>query len=112
MYGKTNPAAGADPAQGLYGAGRFGYSLNQKSASLTGAVVKATWADVNYDPTLSASIAAGVTFSALSIDSISNGFSLEVIPDVSKEDVSPSATPVISTIFVICFSFTLFSPLL
>ena len=68
MYGNTNPAAGADASQGLYGAGRFGYSLNQKSASLTGAVVKATWSDVDYDPTLSASIAAGVTYSALSID--------------------------------------------
>jgi hypothetical protein len=69
LYGNTNPAAGADPSQGLYGAGRFGFSLNQKSSSnLTGAVVKATWADVNYDPTLSASIAAGVTYSALSIN--------------------------------------------
>jgi len=68
LYGNTNPANGADPSQGLYGAGRFGYSINQKSASLAGAVVKATWADVDYSTELSASIAAGVTYSALSIN--------------------------------------------
>ena len=28
MYGNTNPGAGADPSGGLYGAGRFGYSIN------------------------------------------------------------------------------------
>jgi hypothetical protein len=32
MYGNTNPANGADPSQGLYGAGRFAYSINQFSA--------------------------------------------------------------------------------
>jgi hypothetical protein len=68
MYGNTNPALGADPSQGLYGAGRFGFSLNQKSSSLAGTVVRAAWADVNYDPTLSASISTGVTFSALSVN--------------------------------------------
>ena len=82
MYGNTNPAAGADPSQGLYGAGRFGFSLNQKSASLTGAVVKATWSDVEYDPTLSASIAAGVTYSALSVNMSSLTGSGTTNPDV------------------------------
>jgi hypothetical protein len=82
MYGNTNPAAGADASQGLYGAGRFGYSLNQKSESLTGAVVKATWSDVNYDPTLSASIAAGVTYSALSVNMSSLTGSGATNPDV------------------------------
>ena len=83
MYGNTNPAAGADPSQGLYGAGRFGFSLNQKSSSnLTGAVVKATWADVNYDPTLSASISAGVTYSALSVNMSSLTGSGTTNPDV------------------------------
>jgi len=32
MYGNTNPANGADPSGGLYGAGRYGYSINQFSA--------------------------------------------------------------------------------
>jgi len=68
MYGNTNPGAGADPSDGLYGAGRFGYSINQFSASLD--VVdsgSATWAQVDYDAELSASIAAGNEYSFVTI---------------------------------------------
>jgi hypothetical protein len=68
MYGNTNPGASADASGGLYGAGRFGYSINQKSASLTGTITSATWAQVDYTAELSASIAAGVTYSAVSIN--------------------------------------------
>jgi len=68
LYGVTNPADGGNPTNGLYGAGRFAYTINQRSASLAGAVVKATWEQVNYAAELSASIAAGVTFSALSVN--------------------------------------------
>ena len=59
MYGNTNPANGAAPSDGLYGAGRFGYSINQFSASVTTTVGPATWQQVNYDAELSASIVAG-----------------------------------------------------
>jgi hypothetical protein len=59
MYGNTNPANGADPANGLYGAGRFAYSINQFSSSVTPtASGSATWAMFNYDATVSASIAS------------------------------------------------------
>ena len=68
LYGVTNPANGGDPTNGLYGAGRFAYSINQKSASLAGAVTPATWAQVNYASELSASIANGVTYAALAIN--------------------------------------------
>ena len=68
MYGNTNPGVNADASGGLYGAGRFGYSINQRSESLTGIVAKATWAQVDYDAELSASIAAGVEYSALTIN--------------------------------------------
>ena len=34
MYGNTDPGAGVDPSGGLYGAGRFSYSINQFSASV------------------------------------------------------------------------------
>ena len=68
MYGNTDPGPGADPSGGLYGAGRFAYSINQRSASLDGVITSATWAQVDYDSTLSASIAAGVTFSAVAVD--------------------------------------------
>jgi hypothetical protein len=59
MYGNTNPANGADPSQGLYGAGRFAYSINQFSSSATASLASASWADVDYTAELSASIAAG-----------------------------------------------------
>ena len=59
MYGNTNPGANANPSDGLYGAGRFGYSINQFSASLSLVTASATWADVDYDAELSASVAAG-----------------------------------------------------
>ena len=59
LYGVTNPGASSDPNGGLYGAGRFGYTINQFSASATTTVATASWADVNYAAELSASVAAG-----------------------------------------------------
>jgi len=56
MYGNTDPGAGVDPSGGLYGAGRFGYSINQFSSSVNLAVGTALWSDVDYDATLSASL--------------------------------------------------------
>jgi hypothetical protein len=68
MYGNTNPANGADPNGGLYGAGRFAYSINQFSSSLSPvASGSATWAMVQYDATLSASIAGGATYSYITV---------------------------------------------
>jgi hypothetical protein len=58
-YPFSTPAAQG----GLYGTGRFTYSTNQFSASYTvasaSAVTSASWANVNYDSTLSASVAVG-----------------------------------------------------
>jgi hypothetical protein len=49
MYGNTNPGAGVDPSQGLYGAGRFAYSINQFSASITNVTVAtASWENLQY----------------------------------------------------------------
>ena len=48
MYGNTNPGAGADPSDGLYGAGRFGYSVNQFSASAAVTVATASWEQLHY----------------------------------------------------------------
>jgi len=58
MYGNTNPGPGANPSDGLYGAGRFGYSINQFSASADVTVHTASWSDLDYDADLSASVAA------------------------------------------------------
>jgi hypothetical protein len=56
LYGDTNPLNGGDPTNGLYGAGRFAYSINQFSASLQVSRSVVLWSDVDYDTTLSASI--------------------------------------------------------
>ena len=45
--------------QSLYGAGRFGYSINQYTASVASVTGSATWADFNFDSNYSASAAAG-----------------------------------------------------
>ena len=66
MYGNTDPGAGADPSGGLYGAGRFGYSINQFSASVGTTVSTASWESLHYDSDLSASVAAG-DYTAVSI---------------------------------------------
>jgi hypothetical protein len=66
MYGNTGsqyPFATPATAGGLYGAGRFTYSTNQFSASIaptSGSTTSkvATWAEVNYDSSLSSSIVA------------------------------------------------------
>jgi hypothetical protein len=66
LYGQTNPTAGGDPTGGLYGAGRFAYSVNQFSASATTTVATASWQQLDYDASLSASVAAG-NFTSVSI---------------------------------------------
>ena len=58
MYGTTN-VKDVDPSGGLYGAGRFGYSINEASASADYTITTASAADVNFNSLYSASAAAG-----------------------------------------------------
>jgi len=58
MYGNTNPGANSNPTNGLYGAGRFAYSINQFSASFQVSRSAATWAQVDYNSDLSSSVVA------------------------------------------------------
>ena len=58
MYGVTNPGAKVDANGGLYGAGRFGYSINNTSSIGTATVATASWANFNLDANYSASAAA------------------------------------------------------
>lgn len=56
--GSTNVAA-----NGLYGEGRYGYSINEDSDSgVTFTSASATWGEVGFDGALSASVAAGEIF--------------------------------------------------
>jgi hypothetical protein len=66
LYGQASQNFGNYASGGLYGAGRFGYSTNQFSSSIASASVSASsyavndasasWADVNWDGTYSASL--------------------------------------------------------
>ena len=59
MYGTTN-VKDVDPTGGLYGAGRFGYSINEANATITNqAITTASYADVNFNANYSASAVAG-----------------------------------------------------
>ena len=69
VYGNTSGSG--DASGGLYGAGKFGYSINDvDTAALTKAASAAsgnyttgsvTWSDVDFEPNLSASVAIGST---------------------------------------------------
>ena len=64
LYGSASANFGNEAKDGLYGAGRFGYTINQFTATASlasgSAIAKtALFADVNYTAELSASMAAG-----------------------------------------------------
>jgi hypothetical protein len=67
LYGDTNPLNGGDPTNGLYGAGRFAYTVNQFSASVTTLATTASWSDLQYNAELSASVAAN-QFTKVTVD--------------------------------------------
>ena len=84
-----NTSGSGDATGGLYGAGKYGYSINDQSsdtstigsaaANNTHATASATWKDVEFEPALSASIAAG-TIVKLTFD-ITNDFA-SPLPDL------------------------------
>jgi hypothetical protein len=57
MYGTTN-VKDVNPTGGLYGAGRFGYSINEYSATTVFQITTASYADINFNNAYSASAAA------------------------------------------------------
>ena len=62
VFGVTS-GSDADPNDGLYGAGKFGYSINESISAATAAAAytgSATWSDVDFEPDLSSSIVSGL----------------------------------------------------
>jgi len=60
MYGADATTNATDIASSsLYGAGKFGYSINQFTSSRVAVTASAGWADFNFDQAYSASAAAG-----------------------------------------------------
>jgi hypothetical protein len=78
MYGDTSSTLA--PVGGAYGAGRFGYSINNTAsvATATTGASAATWADLNFDSDYSASAAAG-------------GYELVSVPTSSLTNFDPLA---------------------
>ena len=54
VHGDTS-GSGDDASGGLYGAGKFGYSINDRSATTVTTSGSASWKDVDFEPSLSAS---------------------------------------------------------
>jgi hypothetical protein len=59
LYGTQTANFGNAAAGGVYGAGKFGYSLNLFSSSATAIATSASWADLGFDTTYSSSVIAG-----------------------------------------------------
>ena len=105
MYGDASENFGNTNTGGLYGPGRFGYSINDFSASVADAnhtIDSASFADVNFDADLSASVAAGDiakitvktgSLSGVDVDGI-RGFYLEgangALPPITAADNFPA----------------------
>ena len=67
VFGITS-ASDANPSQGFYGAGRSGYSINDHVSTVASASAvsqSVTWADVDFEPDLSASAASSAVGTAL-----------------------------------------------
>ena len=81
MYGKTSTNFGNEASGGLYGAGRFGYSINPFSSSIDSVTVfSSSWSEVNFDSELSASVARNeIKHIRLTTASISANLDLEVV---------------------------------
>ena len=102
LYGGTNtsgsqyPFSTDQPVGGLYGAGRFTYSTNQFTASFnatsgSSAIARvANWGNINYDSTLSASVAASQIISMVIPTSALSGFD----PDAVRGFLITSASAV------------------
>tara|TARA_A100001234_G_scaffold51356_1_gene43243 strand:+ start:14200 stop:15834 length:1635 start_codon:yes stop_codon:yes gene_type:complete len=81
MYGKTSSNFGNEASGGLYGAGRFGYSVNEFSSSINSVTVySSSWDEVNFDSDLSASVARNeIKHVRLTTASISTNLDLEAV---------------------------------
>ena len=110
LYGDVSGFASNDTSGGLYGAGRFSYSINTtSSAGVTATVTTASWSDLNFDSDYSASAVADdyrlVEVADTQLDSPDSeavrGFRLQVSnADVSVDAFSSRNAADNGTIFV------------
>lgn len=95
IYGNTS--ASGDATGGLYGAGRFGYSMNDSTATVTdgnwtsGSVA---WSDVDFEPDLSASLSSlvKVTIAKAQVSSVADSDAIRTFVLSGSGIVSASGT--------------------
>jgi len=88
LYGRNSANFGNLAEQGLYGAGRFGYSINQFSASVSSSTVgasiaSASFAEVGFNAAYSASIVGGSDAALLTIKKV-------IVPAASVPNYDPT----------------------
>ncbi len=95
VYGKTG-VSGA-PEGGLYGAGRFGYSINETSSlTLGSAAASASWQEVNFEQTFSSSIAgAASVYKKTTVDFTDKNADLNGVRAFLLVDSSGNALPAV-----------------
>lgn len=67
LYGADSTLKATDTGSGLYGTGRYGYSVNQFSTALTGATGSVVGSDINHDTTFTSGSLKKVTVNVSSI---------------------------------------------
>ena len=75
LFGGTGTKLGSTDSatNGLYGQGRFGYTINDTATSLTGSLATGSWLDAKFVPELSASAAKGQIIN-VTVDLAGTGF--------------------------------------
>jgi len=75
LFGGTGVKLGSTDSavNGLYGQGRFGYTINDTAVSLTGSLATGSWLDAKFVPELSASAAKGQIIT-VTVDLANTGF--------------------------------------
>jgi hypothetical protein len=79
LYGANADTNVTEIDKSLYEAGRFSYSLNNATASVTFSTGSVTAADINYDSTLATGSLTKVTVAAGQLTSISGSFDLQAV---------------------------------
>ena len=108
LYGATSTNFGNFASGGLYGQGRYGYSMNQTSSVVSlatassGVVTSASFADIQGDANFSASqIAGGIKKIAIAVSAIPNydtlgvgAFYISATSNIATEQVLPQFTKI------------------
>jgi hypothetical protein len=97
MYGDPSANFGNTNTGGAYGAGRFGYSINNTSSAVAGTTGSdaATWANLNFDSDYSASAAAGdYELVSVALTELGSNYDAEAIRGFQLFSGSTSTTPI------------------